>query len=58
MEGLVEVLGLHRIADPLVGGVVVEDGAKQRLFGFQVGRRVGGDRFERSQVEGGSKGHG
>ncbi len=60
VEGLEEVTGLQIVADPLEGGVVVEQGAQQRLFGLHVGRgmrdrHVVGDRAE---IESGNKGHG
>ncbi len=37
VERLVEVPGLQEVTDPLEGGVVVEEGAQQSLFGLDVG---------------------
>jgi len=40
VERLVEVLRLQVVAQPFESGVVVEQGAQQRLFGLHVGGRV------------------
>ena len=60
MEGLEEVPGLQIVADPLEGGVVVEERAQQRLFGLDVGRGMG-DRHlvgHGTQVERWNESHG
>ncbi len=50
VEWLIEVRRLQRIADPLIGGVVEQDGAQQRLLGFEVGRRPGGEGIVGAQI--------
>ena len=51
---------LQVVADPLEGGVVVEEGAQERLFSLDVGRRVRDGLVvgDGSQVESGNEGHG
>jgi len=58
-ERLVEVAPLQVIAQPLEGGVVVEQGAQQRLFGLDIGRRMRDDDIvgRGTKVERGDKGH-
>jgi hypothetical protein len=43
VEGLVEVAALQAVGQALIGGVVVQQHAQQRLFGLQVVRRDGDD---------------
>ena len=60
VERLEEVPRLQVVADPLEGGVVVEERAQKRLLGLHVGRGVR-DRHltgDRAQVEGWYEGHG
>ena len=60
VEGLEEMATLQIVADPLEGGVVIEQRAQQRLFGLDIGGRVG-DRHivgDGAQVECGYEGHG
>ncbi len=40
MERLVEVMRRQRVAEALVGAVVIEERAQQRLFGLDVGGRM------------------
>ena len=60
VERFEEVARLQAVADPLEGGVVVEQRAEQRLLGLHIGRRVGDRRVvgDGPQVEGGNKSHG
>jgi hypothetical protein len=40
MEGLEEVAAAQLVAQPLVGGVVIQQDPEQRLFRLDVGRQV------------------
>ena len=39
MQGIREVFGAQELGHPLIGGIVDEDGAEQRLLRFEVVRR-------------------
>jgi hypothetical protein len=60
VERLEEVAGLQPVAQPLERGVVVEQGAQQRLLGFHIGWSMGdGDVVGHgAEIERGDEGHG